>query len=54
MKFSPNCRIECEDKFTFCNQRGSKLQEIIELFFVHFAGIKWKLKEVFVLTVVIS
>lgn len=40
MKFCPNCHIECEDKFSFCNQCGSKLQEIIELVFCPFCGNK--------------
>ena len=40
MKFCPKCNLEYEDKFTFCHQCGSKLQEKIEQFFCPYCGNK--------------
>lgn len=38
MKICPNCQVEYDDKFSFCNQCGSKLQDKVELFFCPFCG----------------
>ena len=40
MKICPNCQIEYEDKFAFCHQCGSKLQEINEQNFCPYCGNK--------------
>lgn len=38
MRICPNCNLEYEDKYLFCHQCGSKLQEIIEQSFCPYCG----------------
>ena len=40
MKFCPNCNLEYEAKYAFCNKCGSKLQEKIEHNFCPYCGNK--------------
>lgn len=38
MKICPSCQVEYDDKFSFCNQCGSKLHEKVELVFCPYCG----------------
>lgn len=38
MKICPNCLVEYDDKFSFCNQCGGKLQDKVELVFCPYCG----------------
>lgn len=47
MKICSNCNLEYEDKFTFCRQCGSKLQEIIEHNFCPYCGNRIEKEDAF-------